>query len=384
MIFPFIIIDLFLLFFGKVFDYYQITIRVHLFLILNFIVFWIAGKIIFWKNKNSFLTQEQINSYFRKKIAIDSGLLWVAIILILVGIKIVLGILSTHGLWYLGTEDFEKDVGSGIYGHTVQFSKIIFIYIALKYFLSSRKSIFKFTVLGLLAVIIILAKVKYHIIWAVLITFFMLNFRKNFKSQSKVLANITYIVVMLFAINYIIMFFALTSFDIANENMWKFIFKNFFDYFVSGPIMLDKWLDLPETKPITGLFIVFKNFYNAFWGTGQIENAVKYVSPGFLAVGKYSTSNVGTSFGVYYLIGGMKLTVLSSFILGLIYHKFYLLSSTKNNLIYHYLNAVCLTMSTLSFFVIYFTLLSLYEMFFIFVVLLIINDLWLSWRIQNE
>ena len=78
--------------------------------------------------------------------------------------------------------------------------------------------------------------------------------------------------------------------------MWNFFFTQFMNYLVTGPILLDRWIDLANIKPDWSLFIVFINFTNLIMGKTAMLNAVPYVSHGFMETAPGLTFNIGTSY----------------------------------------------------------------------------------------
>ena len=164
------------------------------------------------------------------------------------------------------------------------------------------------------------------------------------------------------------MFYAFTAFSIYNQSMWNFIIGHFYNYIMSGPMLLDRWLNLAYSKPWWSLFIVPMNFINLIIGSPERLDAVSYVSTGFVKVSPLYISNVGTSFGVYYIIGGLPLTILMTILLAIASYYFYGKSILSPNPVNLYFCAIFLVMGFLSFFVQFFTLLSLYEMTTIFLI----------------
>jgi hypothetical protein len=111
------------------------------------------------------------------------------------------------------------------------------------------------------------------------------------------------------------------------------------------------------------------NIVKVLFGDPAIIELVPYVSNGFLQTAPGLTSNVGTSFGVYYMIGGYPFTLFMTILLAFCSYFFYFLSSVKRNPIILYLNFLFLTLCMMSFYGQYFTTLTLYEMSFIFILL---------------
>jgi len=118
------------------------------------------------------------------------------------------------------------------------------------------------------------------------------------------------------------------------------------------------------------MFIVFKNIFNVIFGDPKRIELIPYVTHGFIETAPGITSNIGTSFGVYYLIGGYPFTLFMTALLSIFTYIFYYKSFRSTKPFWIYLNLIFLTSGMLSFFGQYFTTFAIYEMtaiFFIFI-----------------
>jgi len=142
---------------------------------------------------------------------------------------------------------------------------------------------------------------------------------------------------------------------------------------LTGPIVLDGWLDLAGIKPDWTLFIIPLNFYYMIIGSPLRIDAVQFVSNGFETLGPGVVSNVGTSFGTYYLIGGFPFAIFITILFAILCYHIYCTSFKSYNYFTLFLTWFLLTICTLSFFVQYFTLLPFYEfpLFFLLLVFLL-------------
>jgi len=371
---PYAIISILVNTFAVSIGFLPVSVRANFFILLNLSLVWITGLIIYvLGSKKSYQPTDYAN-VFGKYDKYQGAIYLVAWTIIAVVLVKIFLILSQNGLWYIGTDDYENLMIVGLVAHLIQVAKILLILLVLISWNHKKGFLYYVTVI-MLSLIIISIKVKYHIVWVILILFFIKNISRPLEIQSKNLIKIFAFVIVIFFLNYLAMFYTLDYFALTNKNMWQYILGLFYNYTMSGPILLDSWLDLANTKPWWSMLIVFINAKNVIVGDPLRLNAVDFVSPGFMRVSSEHLSNVGTSFGVYVLIGGITFTILMTIVIAAISYYFYYHSRGSKNPISIFLNAVFLTMGFLSFFVQYFTLLSLYEMFIFFCIFILIFEI---------
>ena len=348
-----------------------ITIRTNLFLLLNIVILWCVSFLMNFQKPTLSISKRKYDEIFHEFKNYLPSLYIIAWIIVFYVVYHILGILKQEGFAFFATEEYEEQIVIGLVAHLIQVAKVIFILLMLIQW-NKRKSFLYYLTLSFLALIIIALRVKYHFVWVILIVFFIRNLNKPINVQIKTIFKIVLAVSVIFLVNYLIMFIAFTSFSIYNQSMWNFIIGHFFNYIMSGPMILDKWLNLAYSKQWWSLFVVPINFYNLVIGSPERLNAVNFVSPGFVRVSPLYASNVGTSYGVFYLIGGFPLTILMTTILGTVSYRLYKKIFVSPNPINLFLTSVFLVMGFLSFFVQFFTLLSLYEMTLIFLIFILI------------
>ncbi|GAB4337686.1 MAG: hypothetical protein Kow0037_20750 [Calditrichia bacterium] len=270
----------------------------------------------------------------------------------------------------MATDFFEEDFNKGAVAHLLQLGKAVVLVHMLAVW-GKKKNLVDYLLIILMIALIIAMRIKYHIVWVLFIAYIIKNYNLSTIEQLKKLRTIFYIVIFVFVFNYISMFFVFSKFSISDQRMWETIIGSFFNYFFSGPIILDYWLDMPFSQPWWAIFTVFINIKNMIIGNPEVIDFVKYVSPGFLPASKSITSNVGTSYGTFYLIGGTGFSLLMSFLMAFTNYLFFIRSWKKISPIALYINATFLAMWLLSFFGQYFTILSTYEMT-IFIILILL------------
>ena len=365
---PFVFITL-VVNFGIVFLGFQtVTVRVNFFILINLIVIWIVGYILsyFIEEKNNNIDYPKI---FQNVVKYKILLVIFSWIVFFIVINRLLTLTSAHGgLWYMGTNKFEKEMIVGLPAHAAMFGKACFIFLFM-IFKSSKRKIIIFITLTALAISIIAMQVKYHFLWLILMMFFLNNLNKPFSIQIKKIIRISLILTFVFISYFAILTIAWKTFSFTNPRIWEFFAQQFSSYLFSGPVVLEHWLNLDGIKPDWTLFVVLINVKNVILGIPDRINALYLVSHGFIKISSWSFSNVGTSFGVYYMIGGFTFTLFCTTIVSLISYFFYFIGRFSKNQILIMLNVLFLTIGTLSFFVQYFTLLSLYEFIFFLIFL---------------
>jgi len=218
--------------------------------------------------------------------------------------------------------------------------------------------------------------------------FFISNLTKTTKQQIKSIVNVTLLLFMLFIVYFIIVALGWKTATFIQTGIWEHIFKMFLNYLVSGPIILDKWMDFADTKPEWTMFVPIINLFRYVSGNKNLINVIPYVSKGFYQVLKGFHSNVGTGFGVYYLIGGLGFTLMMTLFTSAISYTLYIKCKNFNNPILIFFNTMFLSFGVLSFFVQYYTILSIYEyslmFFFTILILRVINKLFTINTYNND
>jgi hypothetical protein len=361
---PFAIISLLVNLFAVRLEFLPVTARVNYFILLNLFIIWLVGYLMSHSKKRLLKKESYLEVFsryreFRYFLLILS---WIVIAAVYLKIASTIG---KEGWQFIGTDKFEKTMIAGPVAHLTIMGKALLILLVLILW-NSRKSFLDYITMILLGISIVSLMVKYHIMWVVLIIFFTVNLNLAPKYQFKKVASIALLVIILFIANYFILIFSWGTFSASNPKMWQFIFGWLLNYVTSGTILLDKWMDLAYTSPWWTPFIVFVNLKNVIIGNPERIDFLYKVAPGFMHVSPKFFSNVGTSFGTYFLIGGFPFTILATISTAGVSYWFYLKSFYFKNPIAIFMTAVFLTLGSLSFFGQYFTILSLYEMTFFY------------------
>lgn len=355
-------------------QFLPITTRSQLFILINLIIIWIAGYILSFRYANE-INQERrkISAVFDQWAEYQILFLIFSWIAILVTFFKVYGLMQSHsGFDFFTEQEFEDTMVKGIAAHFTHIGEICFVFLMVTLKKVKHKIYSIITLIGLFLAVAIV-QVKYHLIWIILITFFYSNLNKDIKSQVKNIAKIG--IVVLLTMNMFWIFLLIIWGSIGTSGGWDFLVKHSFDYFVSGPIVLEHWLNLGNTRPDWTMLTVPLNLFYVLTGNPLRINATPLVSGAFFEVAPGVISNVGTSFGVYYMIGGFFFTIFMTTLVSIISYHFYYKSLNTKSTVIIFINLLLLTINTLCFFGQYFTTLSPYENIALFVILIMILKL---------
>ncbi len=366
---PFAIISLVTNFLLGYLQFPPMTMRVHAFILINLVIMWLVGYVFsnVYRIKGVTTLSIDIKAIFKPFVRYQYFLMTLSVILSLIIFYRVYSLINQFGgWWFFGDERFEEMMIVGPVAHMVQVAKICFLLLFFIYPHSKRKFFIIITLVGLLISIAFL-QVKYHLIWLIIIGFLYLNLPKKLSEQMKGVVKISILIFLMMNAFWISLTFAWGTFSLQNEGVRDYLINNSINYFVSGPILLDRWLDWSGIKPDWTLLVVFMNIFKILMGDPSRIDLIPYVSHGFLETAPGLTSNIGTSFGLYYMIGGYPFTVFMTTTLACLSYLFYFLSYTKKGPIILFLNFIFLTLCMMSFYGQYFTTISLYEMSAIFI-----------------
>ena len=334
-----------------------------MFLLMNLFILWIVGFFIYqfiFKGIDFASRDTRYDSKFADYIHYKHFLIILSIIVIIVSLYQINSLLSAHGGWfYFAAEEFEQEMISGPVAHLLQVGRVCFILLAIIMVYVKNRVFVLLTHSGLV-VVIASTHVKYLLIMLLFMVFFIHLMDKSPQKQLKSVLLMSLIVVITMNIFWLVLTIAWGTFSVDNPGTWEFLINNSLNYFLSGPISLDKWLDLGNIKPDWTMLIVFINIANAIVGNPERINFIDYVSHGFMGTAPGLSGNVGTSYVVYYLIGVLPFTIFMSLLIGIMSYLFYFQSIKTKDPIFIYFNLLFLTTGALSFFAQYFTTLSFF------------------------
>ena len=367
---PFVIITLLVNFLVHLMGFKMVSARANYFILGNLIIIWLVGYVInYFKGVAPTVEYTKVFAEFYKYKYFFIILSWM--IFILTYSRVITLVNAKGGWWYIGTDEFSDDILHGIVAHAIMFAKVCFFFLYAIY-INRKKNILYYLTLLILVACIFVAQNKYHLMMILLMVFFLENLQKNIKNQIVQILKIAFSLAFLFFLYFMIVAIGWKTKTFATLKIWDYFFKMFMNYLVSGPINLDVWLNFPISKPDWTLFMPWLDLWNFLIGNPNQIFQVPYLSKGFIPTLKGFHSNVGTSFGVYYMIGGIGFTVMTTTVIAIGSYFFYFKSMISNSPVIQYLNFLFLSLGVLSFFVQYFTLLSLYEMSFSFILVFFI------------
>jgi len=369
---PFIIILLLVNFVLIDFQFPPVTMRSQLFIASCLFLVWLSGFVVSGLFKNISPSINKIFFKFAEEFnRFDMVLIIIAWIIAFIILHKAIVLFKQHGGFaYFGNQEYENEMIVGVVAHLVQLGKVVFIFLIF-IFNKSKHKFLMFVTLFLLGIAIASIQVKYHIMFVIFIAFLFYNIGKPVKNQIKILAISALALFLIMNIFWFTLTIAWGTFGFSKAGVWEFFFKQTLNYFVTGPMVLDTWLSHPAIKPDWTLLVVVLNFYYFITGSLVRISAVPLVNMYFQQTAPGLYSNVGTAYGVYYLIGGLPLTFAMVIMVSILSYVFYFKSIRSYSPYLIFLNLLFLTMGVLSFFVQYFTLLSTYEAIVLFFALVI-------------
>ncbi len=371
---PLAIISLFVNIILIHFDFDPVSLRVHIYLIFHLLLLWVVGWLFsyFYENTNNTFSKETYGDFFKDFVRYENILMIISIIILVIYFRKFNSMLSANGGWfYFASSEFEDKISKGIEGHLLNIGRVFFIILGFIYPFAKRKILVLFTLIGL-AIAFASTHSKYGLIIPLLIIFYWRILRNPPQIQIKKFMYFAVGIALLMNAFWIIFTIAWGTFSFDNDIAWNFFRKMSLSYFVSGPIMLEQWLNYPEIKPDWALLISFKHILNVLISDPQRFSTVSIYTIGFKEIAPGIISNVGTSYGVYHLIGGHGFTIFMNALLSLMSYYFFYESRKRKNFILFYLNLIFLAFGTLTFFVQFISIFSIHEitLFYVFFILL--------------
>ena len=348
-------------------DFPAITSRAQFFILSQLIVLWIIGYII-----SNFFNREKLSEYnvygfikeqFKRYDIILIIISWISIFVIS---RRIMNLFSENGgLMYFGNPEYEEKLSQGLAAHFVHIGQVCFLFLIFIFKNSNHKKLILLTLFGLF-VIISAIQVKYHILWLVLMTFYFIISDKPPKRQILILGFAALTMLLVFNLFWIAISLTVPDFFKTSEDIFLYLVKQTANYLFTGPILLDHWMGHSNVKPDWTLIIVLKNLVNVINGNPLRYEHVPLLNLGFEKITGNIYSNVGTAYGVYYLIGGFIFTFAMTILTSIIYYFTFFYSYMSQRFDILFFNLFFLTLATLTFFVQFFTSLATYELIVIF------------------
>jgi len=371
---PFVFIVLAVNFILVKMEFNTVTPRAIIFILANLLIIWLIGIIFSYIHNNDGI--QSLNDIFLPYVKFEKILIvlsWVVNIVVFVKVKNLLA--NYGGLSFLGDYRFEEMINRGPEAHLSQLGKVTFLLLSFIYPMANHKKTILVTLFGLIVMFFML-QVKYNLIGILIIVFFYYNYTKPIKIQIYNIIKFCLLVVLLMALFLVVLTVFWGTFAVSKQSVRLFLSKNLLSYFFASPIVLDKWLDHAFVKPDWTLLLVFKNIINRIVGNPLVYNALNYVDLGFSEVAKDVYSNVGTSYGTYFIIGGWIFSLFMSTVISSLTYFVYYSAKKKPNPVNVFLCMTLLNIAFLSFFGQYFTLFPYYEMVVFYIVTIKVMDIY--------
>lgn len=370
---PFVVISLLVNFYLVDLKFPEVTVRAHSFVLLNLLIFFVVGYLFSrLKVVSPGGIRTDFKGIFKPFVRFELIMMITAIVITIAVIVRMMDLVQQHGGWvYMGDYEFEVEINKGFVAHLFNLAKVMFVFLIFIYPYSKRKILILATILFILVGLFII-QIKYNLFWLLLMTFFLKNLTKSAGLQLRNIIILGLILAAILVLFFLILTVIWGTFDPGKMGVWQYLINAFLNYLVTGFVLLDNWLNFPGIRPEWAFFSVLINSINVLTGNPARIRAVNYLNIGFLQVTPQIQSNVGTSFGATYLIGGYPFTILFSIITSVaayyLYFKYY---HTKKVLII-YFNLFLLSICTLQFFSNFLSVLPFYELSAFFIIVLMI------------
>lgn len=351
-----------------------VTPRAILFLLANLFIIWLIGIIFSYIHNNDRI--QSLNDIFLPYVKFEKILIvlsWVVNIVVFLKMKNLLA--KYGGLSFLGDYRFEEMINSGPEAHISQFGKVTFLLLSFIYPMANHKKTILITLFGSIVMLFMLQS-KYNLIGVLVIVFIYYNFTKPVKKQIGSILKFSLLTLMIMALSLITLTIFWGTFKVSKQSVWLFLSKNLLSYFFSSPIVLDKWLDHAFVQPDWTLLLLFKNIINRIVGNPLVYSSLDYVDLNFSEVAKDVYSNVGTSYGTYFIIGGWIFSLFMSTVISSLTYFVYYSTKKKPNPVNVFLCMTLLNIALFSFFGQYFTFLPYYEMIIFYIVTIKVMDIY--------
>ena len=351
---------------GKYFGFFSVSMKSIFYVIICLSFFVLAKpfiKIFFSLKTNTSFNHEDNPDIHKILESYRTFFIVIAYISIIAGFIHLYFCIKEFGWYNIASYDFREAYGSGILSHIMLLSRPSFIFIFAYYLYSKKKSLL--LPLLLIFFIIIIRQVKYHVIVLLLGSlYFSFSYHLIRISFKRVfyLVIITYII---FNLSYTIGFSTLGISHAYSSKVQSFLFNHFFTYLFGGPIGFSEILK-DSTYPLYSLNEIFAvpiNFIRILNGRKEfVDIIINHWIP-VSSIHKYfHTSNVYGLFGMLYAYIGTYLTFIYLFVWGIIiYSVFYLNITNKYRIDFKMVFAFISGYLTLSFFGLYFNMLSFFE-----------------------
>lgn len=294
------------------FMHFQFNAIVIIIWIIGLIFFWLGGifiKLVFFKAKIDPIHLHELNNdYLIKKTNLRVLFLLAYPLIIFIGYKL-FTLLSKFN-FNLADEEFQKNLGSGVLGHSILFLSVITIFLLI-FFQKNYYKIHQVLIIIFTLIFEIFYGVKSWIIIPLISAFLgrLIIQKTKLKLYHALIAIIPFIV-----------FWLIYQISLGmNSNNNEFIIRHMVGYLFAGPIGMSEHLSkgLPIGQRPEYAFTPIINAFRFAIGEKPLDVISNYV----VSLPSGFTTNVKTFFGTLYIYGGYTY-ILTSFMFGLIYYTY--------------------------------------------------------------
>jgi hypothetical protein len=267
------------------------------------------------------------------------------------------------GLAGVATDTFRARYGSGLLSHLMILSRPAFIFLFLDALYRKKRRLW--ILLAAMGIIVLMRQVKYHIIVMLLASFYLAYLHGLIVFRWKKVLLYGLAAYMLFNLSYTIGFSALGLGHAYSGKVQAFLFNHFFTYLFSGPIAFSEILGDPYYPLYSGkeLLAVPINIFRALHEDQNVVNIIFHKWIPVSTIHRYfHSSNVFGMFGMLYAYVGTYATYLYVFVVGGVSYVLGGLARREPGRVgWQLLYVFMLGFLTLSFFGLYFNMLSFME-----------------------
>lgn len=359
---PIALISLYVNLIGVQRGFKAVTPESFIFLFFNLFAVWLAGQSIFFANFKKLNFRKDLGNvrdFVQKNAKVLLIIMWLAIF---GGLFHLFSFAKQYGVNMVGTETFDTAYGRGIFAHLTLLGYPSFILLTSIFPKNLNKKVL-FASIVLMAFVLLVSGVKYHLILPAVSIFLIHSFTSHErKISSRRIFVFGFLLIGVFFGSYYLTFSARYGTSVSTW-IWPFLIEHLEHYILAGPVALGGYLsNYTQIFRTIDLFTVPLNIYN--WLAGVKDtSAVLWTQP-FVGISQSGAANVGTMFGTLYLAAGYWGSVVFSLILGSISYLLYFTAFRSKKVGWVLLNSWMLAVLSLSFFGFYFQLLSVWEVAF--------------------
>jgi len=372
---PYTIVVLMINFGGTYFGFFPVSVESILFVMICFGFFLVGGYgitfLLIGRRGDSILFKDvrketkTFLDYYRPLFMV------LALVCIVSGLFHFYELITEFGWANIGSKDFRDAYGSGILSHIELLGRSAFIFLFAYYLFYRKKSVL--ILLFLIGLTVIIRQVKYHIIVLLLSGIYFSYLHNLLKFNLKKIMIYALGIYVVFNLTYVIGFGAVGVDFAYSPKVQAFLLNHFFTYLFGGPIGFSEILKNPVYPMYSAeeIFAVPINMIRFLEGDFNYVNIIIGNWVPVSTIYKYfHSSNVFGIFGMLYAYIGSLATFIYTLVLGILAYTFMgLASRSRTGIGFQFVYVYVLGFLTISFFGLYFNMLSFVEVSFYMVII---------------